>query len=156
MPADPAALSAHAETLGGYIELWQMLGLRVLLPFYLTTHGALLAAAGDLDGARAALRGVARDWPRETGMRFYDAETMRRWRTSPSDRDAVASAAARRPSTSPVPRPRGPSSCASRSTCTTCWAHDARPLLERAMRAFGDGAATGDLEEARARVTTPR
>ena len=85
-PSETAALADHAEVLGAFIELWQMLGLKVLLPFSITTHGALLAAAGDAEGARVcydeslALAG-------ETGMRFYDAETMRRIAHLAPDRD---------------------------------------------------------------------
>ena len=59
------------------IEIWLTLGLKVLLPFSITTHGVLLAAAGDADAARARYHdslGLAT----ETGMHFYDAETMRR------------------------------------------------------------------------------
>jgi hypothetical protein len=85
-PSDPAALADHAEVLGAFIELWEALGLKVLLPFSITTHGALLAAAGDREGARvrydASLALAA-----ETGMRFYDAETMRRVAHLAPDRD---------------------------------------------------------------------
>jgi class 3 adenylate cyclase len=90
MPSDATALADHAEVLGAFIELWQALGLRVLLPFSITTQGALLAAAGDGEGARMrydeslALAG-------ETGMRFYDAETMRRIAHLAPDRDQAVS-----------------------------------------------------------------
>jgi hypothetical protein len=66
------------------------LGLKVLLPFSITTQGALLAAAGDSEGARMrydeslALAG-------ETGMRFYDAETMRRIAHVVRDRERAVS-----------------------------------------------------------------
>ena len=89
-------------------------------------------------------------------MRFYDAETMRR----------VAHLA---------PRPRRPwsRSCAPRSSSPASQAarpfelrialdlHDllgaeARPLLERAIAAFDARDATSELDEARARVLTPR
>ena len=76
-PSDTAALADHAEVLGAFIELWLMLGLKVLLPFSITTHGALLAAAGDGEGARARYD-ESLALAAETGMRFYDAETMRR------------------------------------------------------------------------------
>jgi hypothetical protein len=84
--SETAALADCAQVLGAFIDLWQMLGLKVLLPFSITTHGALLAAAGDSEGARVcydeslALAG-------ETGMRFYDAETMRRIAHLAPDRD---------------------------------------------------------------------
>ncbi len=154
VPADPAALSAHAETLGGYVDLWQLLGLRVLLPFYLTTIGALLAATGDLDGARARYEeslGLAA----QTGMRFYDAETTRRLAHLSSDRDAVASALHEALDLARAQAAR-PFELRIALDLHDLRAHDARPDLERALRAFGDGAATADLQEARGRVTTPR
>jgi class 3 adenylate cyclase len=75
--SDTTELADHAEVLGALIEIWLTLGLKVLLPFSITTHGVLLAAAGDADAARARYHdslGLAT----ETGMHFYDAETMRR------------------------------------------------------------------------------
>ena len=41
------------------VDLWQAVELLVFLPFYLTTVGALLAAAGETDGARESLRAIA-------------------------------------------------------------------------------------------------
>jgi tetratricopeptide (TPR) repeat protein len=73
---DPAELSDHAEAISAYVELWQALGLRVFLPFYLTTIGALLAASGEVEPARRRFEESLR-LGAETGMRFYDAETMR-------------------------------------------------------------------------------
>jgi hypothetical protein len=76
-PSDAAALADLAGVLGAFIELWQALGLKVFLPFSITTHGALLAAAGDREGARMRYDdslGLAA----KTGMHFYDAETIRR------------------------------------------------------------------------------
>jgi hypothetical protein len=88
-PSDAAALADHAEVLGAFIELWQMLGLKVLLPFSITTHGALLAAAGDGEGARLRYE-ESLALAAETGMRFYDAETMRRIAHLAPDPDQVA------------------------------------------------------------------
>ena len=65
-----------------------MLELRIFLPFYLTTAGALLAAAGDPGGARQRYE-ESLALAAETGMRFYDAETMRRVAHLARDRDAV-------------------------------------------------------------------
>jgi hypothetical protein len=76
-PSDAAELDDGAEVLGAFIELWQVLGLKVLLPFSVTTHGALLAAAGDGEGARLRYD-ESFALAAETGMHFYDAETMRR------------------------------------------------------------------------------
>jgi tetratricopeptide (TPR) repeat protein len=85
-PSVTAALVDHAEVLGAFIELWQVLGLKVLLPFSVTTHGALLAAAGDGEAARACYD-ESLSLAMETGMRFYDAETMRRIAHLAPDRD---------------------------------------------------------------------
>jgi class 3 adenylate cyclase len=70
---DPAA---RAEAIAAHVDVWQLVGLRVFLPFYLTTIGALLAAAGDADGARERYA-ESLALAAETGMRFYDAETAR-------------------------------------------------------------------------------
>jgi class 3 adenylate cyclase len=84
--SDTAALADHAEVLGAFIELWQMLGLKVLLPFSMTTQGALLAAAGDGEGARVSYD-ESLALAAKTGMRFYDAETTRRIAHLAPDRD---------------------------------------------------------------------
>jgi tetratricopeptide (TPR) repeat protein len=75
--ADATALSAHAEELSAHVGVWQVLELRVFLPFYLTTIGALLAAAGEVQGAEERYA-ESLELAAETGMKFYDAETMRR------------------------------------------------------------------------------
>src|SRR4051794_1661585 len=72
-----AGLLEHAGALINHVDLWEMLGLRVFLPFYITTAGTLLAAAGDADGARQRYE-ESLALASETGMRFYDAETTRR------------------------------------------------------------------------------
>jgi hypothetical protein len=84
--ADSAALSAHAEALGNHVELWKMLEIRVFLPFYLTTTGAVLAACGDADGARGRYEESLR-LAAQTGMRFYDAETIRHLAHLEADRE---------------------------------------------------------------------
>jgi hypothetical protein len=87
-PSATEDLADQAEVLGAFVELWLGLGLKVLLPFSITTQGALLSAAGDPDGARARYDeslALAAD----TGMRFYDAETMRRVAHLAPDRDQV-------------------------------------------------------------------
>ncbi|HEX6712690.1 MAG TPA: adenylate/guanylate cyclase domain-containing protein [Thermoleophilaceae bacterium] len=75
--ADATALSAHADAVSAHVEIWQVLELRVFLPFYLTTIGALLAASGDAQGAEKRYA-ESLELAAETGMRFYDSETMRR------------------------------------------------------------------------------
>jgi class 3 adenylate cyclase len=87
--ADAAALSRHADDLAERIAMWEGLELRVFLPFYLTTAGALLAAAGDRDGAREQYDESLR-LADETGMRFYDAETLRRRALLADDADGRA------------------------------------------------------------------
>jgi len=74
---DTALLAQSAELLGSLIDIWRAVELRVFLPFYLTTAGALLAAAGDAEAARRRYE-ESLALSAETGMRFYDAETMRR------------------------------------------------------------------------------
>jgi tetratricopeptide (TPR) repeat protein len=84
---DGRALADQGETVENMIQLWEAVGLRVFLTFYMTTAGALFAAAGDHDRARRhyddALALAA-----ETGMRFYDAETGRRIAQLESEPDA--------------------------------------------------------------------
>jgi hypothetical protein len=69
--------ATQAALLGSFVGAWQMVELRCLLPFYITTVGALLDDAGDPTMARERYEeslAVAAT----TGMRFYDAETRRR------------------------------------------------------------------------------
>lgn len=73
---DPAALRSHAEALQGMIELWKAVDTLFFLPYYLTTAGSLFASAGDRTAAHAQLT-ASLDVARETGMHFYDVETMR-------------------------------------------------------------------------------
>jgi class 3 adenylate cyclase len=87
--ADAEALSAHAEELGGLVEVWKALEVRVLLPFYLTTTGALLAASGDAVRARERYE-ESLALAAETGQCFYDAETTRRLAHLDADGEAVA------------------------------------------------------------------
>jgi predicted ATPase len=84
---DASALADKAEAIANLILLWEGVGLRVFLTFYMTTGGALFAAAGDPERARQhyddalALAGQA-------GMHFYDAETNRRIAQLESEPDA--------------------------------------------------------------------
>jgi class 3 adenylate cyclase len=152
--SDPTALAEHANTLSSFIEFWKALELRVLLPFYITTCGALLAASGDADGARQRYE-ESLQLAAETGMRFYDAETARRAAHLASEpeakivglRDALAlarSQAAR------------PFELRIALDLHELLGEDARAPLELAMAAFPEDATTIELEKARARVSTPR
>jgi hypothetical protein len=151
---DAAELAGHADAVGGHVEVWQMLELRIFLPFYLTTTGALLAAAGDADGAwqryEESLQLAA-----QTGMRFYDAETTRRLAHLAPDRDAVIAGlrSALELARAQAARPF--------ELRTALDLHDllgaeACPLLERAIDAFDGRDATSELDDARARVLIAR
>jgi class 3 adenylate cyclase/tetratricopeptide (TPR) repeat protein len=74
---DAPALADRGEAVANMTQLWEAIGLRVFLTFYMTTAGALFAAAGDRDQARR-LYDDALALGEQTGMHFYDAETMRR------------------------------------------------------------------------------
>jgi tetratricopeptide (TPR) repeat protein len=75
--SDTASLLDCAGLLGSLLDVWRAVELRVFLPFYLTTTGAVLAAAGDAEAARGRYE-ESLALSAETGMRFYDAETLRR------------------------------------------------------------------------------
>jgi class 3 adenylate cyclase len=149
-----ATLSEHADAVSGHVEVWQMLELRVFLPFYLTTAGALLAASGDADGARERYE-ESLELAAQTGMRFYDAETTRCLAQLAGDRDAVVAAlrAALELARSQAARPFE----LRIALDLHALAGEAdRTLLERATGAFPDIAATPELDEARARLTPSR
>lgn len=74
---DARALVHQGEVVAGMVELWEAVGLRVFLTFYMTTAGALFAAAGEGEQARQHYDG-ALALADQTGMHFYDAETNRR------------------------------------------------------------------------------
>jgi class 3 adenylate cyclase len=152
--SDAGTLSEHADAVNGHVEVWQMLELRVFLPFYLTTAGALLAAAGDADGARERYE-ESLELAAQTGMRFYDAETTRCLAHLAGDRDAVVAAlrAALALARSQAARPFE----LRIALDLDALAGEADPaLLERAIGPFGDGAATPELDEARARLMPSR
>ena len=140
--------------LGAFIDLWLMLGLKVFLPFSMTTHGALLAAAGDVEAAQTRYDeslALAAD----TGMRFYDAETMRRIAHLARNRDQTVSELR---TALDLARSQGarPFELRIALDLHELLGAGADPLLEQAMRSFSDAAWTADLEDARARVMTPR
>jgi tetratricopeptide (TPR) repeat protein len=84
---DARALADRGESVANMIQLWEALGLRVFLTFYMTTAGALFAAAGDRDQARQHYDD-ALALADQTGMHFYDAETNRRIAQLESEPDA--------------------------------------------------------------------
>ena len=73
---DQHELRAHAGALHGMVELWKGIDTNFFLPYYLTMTAVIFAAAGDKTDAHAHLT-ESLHLARETGMRFYDVETMR-------------------------------------------------------------------------------
>jgi len=151
---DAVSLAEQASALSGFIEFWKALELRIFLPFYLTTCGALLANSGDSDGARQRF-GESVQLAAETGMHFYDAETARRVaHLAPEPESSIAelndalelarSQAAR------------PFELRIALDLHELCGEDARPALERAVAAFPPDARTDELEKARARSSTRR
>ncbi len=149
--ADADALIARASVLGGFVEFWKALELRIFLPFYLTTCGALLAAAGDNDGARRRYE-ESLQLAAETNMRFYSAETARRVAHLAPEREAkiaglldaleLARSQAARPFELRIAL-----------DLHELLGEDARGSLELAVAAFPANASTVELERARARVS---
>ncbi|HEY4428979.1 MAG TPA: adenylate/guanylate cyclase domain-containing protein [Solirubrobacteraceae bacterium] len=152
--ADSDALTAHANVLSGFIELWKALGLHAFLPFYLTTCGAVLAASDDAEGARKCYE-ESLDFAAQTGMRFYDAETARRLAHLASEPEAKAAALG---DALELARSQGarPFELRIALDLHELLGEQARPALELAMSAFGEDVETGDLETARTRVSAPR
>jgi hypothetical protein len=149
--SDAAELADHAEVLGSFIDLWLTLGLKVLLPFSITTQGALIAAAGDVDAAHGRYRDSLA-LAAETGMHFYDAETMRRIAHLARNRDQTVS---RLRAALELARSQGarPFELRIALDLHELLGSDIAVLLEQAMRPFSDASWTADLEDARARIT---
>ncbi len=149
--ADAAALAEHEATLSGMVEFWKALELRIFLPFYLTTCGALLAACGDAEGARRRYQ-ESLQLAAGTGMRFYDAETSRLSAHLALDeqsktaglRDALALARA---------QAAGPFELRSALDLYELLGEPARGPLERALARFPRDAAMSELDAARSRVS---
>jgi hypothetical protein len=152
--SDAAALAEHADALSAFIEFWQALELRVFLPFYLTTTGALLAASGDVAGARQRYE-ESLQLAAETGMKFYDAETARHLAHLAPDREAEV-AELRTALDFARSQAARPFELRIALDLHELLGEEARSLLERAMLEFGEDATTVELEEARARVMTAR
>ncbi len=151
---DTDALAAHAAALGGFISFWEALELRVFLPFYVTTCGALLAACGDREGAAARYEESQRLAAR-TGMHFYDAETARRAaHLAPTPELEVAALHA----ALEIARSQGarPFELRVALDLHERLGEDASEPLRQAIEAFPRDAVTIDLERARARLPSPR
>ena len=129
------------------------LGLRIFLPFYITTCGALFAASGDAAGARGRYQ-ESLELAARTGMHFYDAETARRIAHVP--RSPTTKAASLRDALERARSQRArPFELRIALDLYDELGEEARPQLELAMAASGD-ATTADLEQARARTSMPR
>ena len=93
--ADAADIVRAAHTLGGYLAMWKTMDQWVFLTYYTTYQGALFAAAGELELARATFEESLAIGER-TRMRFYDSETLRQLaavQEDPTERGATLRAA---------------------------------------------------------------
>jgi class 3 adenylate cyclase len=152
--SDATKLAEQARALSAFIDFWKALELRLFLPFYLTTIGALLAASDDADGARQCYD-ESLQLAAETGMRFYDAETARRVAHLAPEPDskiaalwdalALARSQAARPFELRIAL-----------DLHELLGEDARSPLERATAAFAADTKTIELERARARLMARR
>ena len=92
---DPAEILRLGHTLGGYLAMWKTMDQWVFLTYYTTCQGRLFAAAGERELARATFEESLAIGER-TGMRFYDAETLRHLaglQDDPAERLAMLEAA---------------------------------------------------------------
>jgi class 3 adenylate cyclase len=76
-PPDPSALAGHAAMMEGFIAAWSQFDIKLMLPFYWTSLGTVVAAMGDVDTAHSHFASSLA-LAESTGMHFYDAETRRR------------------------------------------------------------------------------
>jgi len=152
--SDTVALGEQANALAGFVEFWKALDTKIFLPFFLTTCGALLAAIGDRDGALIRYR-ESLALAAETGMRFYDAETERRMAQLAPDEESKISAlrGALELARSQAARPL---ELRIALDLEELIGEAARPPLEQALAAFPPGAASSELEQARARLSARR
>jgi hypothetical protein len=96
---DPSVLATQAGMVQGLIAAWDKFDIKLMVPFYLTMLGAVVAATGDDVAARSHFE-ASLALAKVTGMHFYDAETLRRaalLNTDPSEvvsglRDALRTA----------------------------------------------------------------
>ncbi len=152
--SDTGVLSEQAAALGGFISFWEALELRVFLPFYVTTCGALLAACGDLEGARARYE-ESRGLAARTGMRFYDAETARRAAHLAAE-PALAIAALHEALAIAQAQGARPFELRIALDLHEHLGEEASEPLKQAVAAFPPSAVTIDLERARARLSRSR
>jgi class 3 adenylate cyclase/tetratricopeptide (TPR) repeat protein len=87
---DSSVLAGHAGAVEGLIATWDQFGIKVMLPFYRTALGSVVAATGDKGAARSHFE-AALALAKGTGMQFYDAETLRRAAALSSDPAEIVS-----------------------------------------------------------------
>jgi class 3 adenylate cyclase/tetratricopeptide (TPR) repeat protein len=150
---DTTKLAEQARALGAIVELWKATDVRVLLPFYITTTGTLLAAAGDADGALRRYD-ESLQLAAATGMRFYDAETARCIALLAPDRESKT-AALREALELARSQDARPFELRIALDLHESLGDEGRPQLERAMAAFGEDTGTAELEQARVRLLPP-
>jgi class 3 adenylate cyclase len=73
---DPSTLATHTGMIEGLVAAWSQFDMKLMLPFYRTMLGLLASATGDDDAARAHFASSL-ELATDTGMHFYDAETLR-------------------------------------------------------------------------------
>jgi class 3 adenylate cyclase len=145
-PTEPTELAGLATAMAGTTMVWQAVDVRAFLTHLVTCHGAALAAAGDLDGARGRLDD-ALALAAETGMHVYDAETLR-LRAHLTDDVERALVAAHE-----LAVEQGAVAFGLRSARDLHRHHPTAATRERlagAVGAFAPGAASPELDEARA------
>jgi class 3 adenylate cyclase/tetratricopeptide (TPR) repeat protein len=152
--SDSADLAAQANGLSNFIDVWEAVGLAIFLPFYLTTCAALLAASGDVDGARGRYK-ESLDLAAETGMHFYDAETRRRMAFLASEPEARIGALR---DALELARSQGarPFELRIALDLHELLGEEARSPLELATASFPETATTSDLDAARSLISAPR
>lgn len=85
-PDDAAAIAQQAAMLGAQVSMWKLADTWVFVTYYTTMRGVLHAAAGQTDEARAAFE-ESLAISRQTGMAFYDPETLRQLALLEADPD---------------------------------------------------------------------
>jgi hypothetical protein len=150
---DAEVAAAHAVALAGLIGMWQAVELFLFLPYYLTVLAAALAGAGDGGSASQRLQ-EARALAEGTNMRFYAAETARRAAHLETDRGARVDQLRR---ALELARSTGARPFELRVALDLCDLDDeCVSLLDEALERFAPGAASPELDVARARLASSR
>jgi class 3 adenylate cyclase len=151
---DADALAVHAQTVASFVSAWYALGQLVFLTPYITLAGALSAAAGRPDEAAARYE-ESLTLSNQTGMRFYDAETLRLAAHLESDDEKKAKALT---AAHELAMSQGAVPFALRIArdLHSLVGQPGRPLLARAIDGFAPGASTPELEAAKRSMRTRR